>query len=248
MPKLVHTLFLTLQLTKIVCGFSWNAQKALHPHRAAYDGQTDEIDAAPPPRYRFKSDNIYSVALQELESLESQPLCHRIAARLLVNNCHLLHGQDETVELANTGRLTRDFIDSYAAGLAICDLERGSFVIPRECAKFREPALTKIEVGKTPYLHVSTVEIDKCLEGLAQSDSSWNTWISYRHKAVRFCEVAKSDNDKGEIAGLTISAAQAIKTDTSSPFIHTSLPNIFKTTFNDTTQMIHEAHDLQTAH
>ncbi|KAH8712705.1 hypothetical protein HC256_005880 [Beauveria bassiana] len=196
MPKLVHALFFTLQLTRIVSGFSWNAQKALHPHQAAYDGQTDEIDTAPPPRDRFKSDNIYSVALQELENLESQPLCHRIAARLLVNNCHLLHGQDETVELANTGRLTRDFIDSYAAGLAICDLERGSFVIPRECAKFREPALTKIEVGKTPHLHVSTVEIDKCLEGLAQSDSSWNTWISYRHKAVRFCEVAKSDNDK----------------------------------------------------
>ncbi|KAM3484297.1 hypothetical protein MY8738_002289 [Beauveria namnaoensis] len=196
MPKLVHTLFFTLQLTRIVSGFSWNAQKALHPHQAAYDGQTDEIDTAAPPRYRFKSDDIYSVALQELESLESQPLCHRIAARLLVNNCHLLHGQDETVELANTGRLTRDFIDSYAAGLAICDLERGSFLIPRECAKFREPALTKIEVGKTPHLHVSTVEIDKCLEGLAQSDSSWNTWISYRHKAVRFCEVAKSDNDK----------------------------------------------------
>ncbi|KAM0668927.1 hypothetical protein ACQRIU_002489 [Beauveria bassiana] len=196
MPKLGHTLFFTLQLTRIVSGFSWNAQKALHPHQAAYDGQTDEIDTAAPPRYRFKSDDIYSVALQELESLESQPLCHRIAARLLVNNCHLLHGQDETVELANTERLTRDFIDSYAAGLAICDLERGSFVIPRECAKFREPALTKIKVGKTPHLHVSTVEIDKCLEGLAQSDSSWNTWISYRHKAVRFCEVAKSDNDK----------------------------------------------------
>ncbi|OAA46443.1 Nuclear fusion protein, KAR5 [Beauveria brongniartii RCEF 3172] len=460
MAKLVHTLFFTLQLTKIVSGFSWNAQKALHSaHRAAYNGHTDEIDTAWPPRYRLQSDNIYSVALQELESLESQPLCHQIAARLLVNNCHLLHGQDETVELANTGRLTRDFIDSYAAGLAICDLERGSFVIPRECAKFREPALTKIEVGKTPHLHVSTVEIDKCLEGLAQSDSSWNTWISYRHKAVRFCEIAKSDNEKdstihlhkkiteimerfsekvevqveeqlrrvdhlmqrtteaadsllphaetlksqldglgrvlneqlmtvsreqqsalevqsglddatqlrnivnvllesirenqvqiviehsnalqtvrketlqgvetmiatiataasssvrlqtqleetelradkvmekqntlekepykvlnlrliestalfyagpagagghtllapsiarnllllglGEIAGLTISATQAIKTDTSIPFIHTSLPNFFKTTFNDTTQMIQEAHDPQTAH
>ncbi|KAM3440887.1 hypothetical protein NHJ13734_003097 [Beauveria thailandica] len=197
MAKLVHTFFFTLQLTKIVSGFSWNAQKALHPaHRAAYDGHTDEVDAARPPIYRLRSDNIYSIALQELESLESQPLCHQIAARLLVNNCHLLHGQDETVELANTGRLTRDFIDSYAAGLAICDLERGSFVIPRDCAKFREPALAKIEVGKTPHLHVSTAEIDKCLEGLAQSDSSWNTWISYRHKAVRFCEIAKSDNDK----------------------------------------------------
>ncbi|KAJ6787373.1 hypothetical protein PWT90_06301 [Aphanocladium album] len=168
----------------------------LAAHHATYDGNVDEVDAIPLPNYRMNSDSIYASALQELESLESQPLCHRIAARLLVNNCHLLHGQDETVELADSGRLTRDFIDSYAAGLAICDLERGSFVIPRDCANFREPALAKIQIANSPYLHVSTVEIDNCLEGLAQSDSSWNTWISYRHKAVRFCELAKIENEK----------------------------------------------------
>ncbi|EGX92639.1 nuclear membrane fusion protein Kar5, putative [Cordyceps militaris CM01] len=154
------------------------------------------MGAIPLPIHQTNSDNFYASALKELESLESQPLCHRIAARLLVNNCHLLHGQDETAELANTGRLTRDFVDSYAAGLALCDLERGNFVIPSECTKFREQALSRIEIAQTPRLHVSTVEIDKCLEGLAQSDSSWNTWISYRHKAVRFCEIAKSDSDK----------------------------------------------------
>ncbi len=169
-----------------------------------YDGRGDEVDAIPLPSHRLQSDNLYAAALKELESLESQPLCHRIAARLLVNNCHLLHGHDETVELADTGRLTRDFVDSYAAGLAICDLERGSFAIPRECTKFREPTLANLEVAKTPHLHVSTIEIDKCLEGLAQSDSSWNTWISYRHKAVRFCEIAKSDNEKGAFGRLAL--------------------------------------------
>ncbi|OAQ99455.1 hypothetical protein LLEC1_03971, partial [Akanthomyces lecanii] len=176
-------------------------------HRPSYDGQADEANAILLPNKRLHSDNLYTTALKELESLESEPLCHRIAARLLVNNCHLLHDQDETAELADTGRLTRDFIDSYAASLAICDLERGSFAIPRECSKFREPALSKVEVAKTPRLHVSTVEIDKCLEGLAQSDSSWNTWISYRHKAVRFCEIAKSDNDKGALKTYLLLAA-----------------------------------------
>lgn len=166
-------------------------------HHPTYDTHADEVDAIPLPNRRPLSDTTYASALQELESLESQPLCHRIAARLLVNNCHLLHGQDETIELADSGRLTRDFIDAYAAGLAICDLERGSFAIPRQCAKFREPALANVQIAKTPYLHVSTVEIDNCLQGLAQSDSSWNTWISYRHKAVRFCEIAKTDNEKG---------------------------------------------------
>ncbi|KAJ4158691.1 uncharacterized protein LMH87_009207 [Akanthomyces muscarius] len=194
-----------------VAGFSWNAHKALHPHRPPCDGRADEANAIPLPSNRLHSDNLYTTALKELGSLETQPLCHRIAARLLVNNCHLLHGQDETAELADTGRLTRDFIDSYAASLAICDLERGSFAIPRECSKFREPALSKVEVAKTPHLHVSTVEIDKCLEGLAQSDSSWTTWISYRHKAVRFCEIAKSDNEKDSTIHLYKKVTEIIK-------------------------------------
>jgi hypothetical protein len=141
--------------------------------------------------------NMFTMALNELQELESEPLCHRIAARLLVNNCHLLDGQDEATVHLDSGRAARDFVDSYAASLAICDLERGSFAIPSNCFKFREPALAALPVPKHPHLHVSTPEIDNCLEGLAQSDSAWNTWVSYRHKALRFCEVARAENEKG---------------------------------------------------
>lgn len=141
--------------------------------------------------------NMFSMALEELQDLESEPLCHRIAARLLVNNCHLLDGQDEATIHLDSGRATRDFVDSYAASLAICDLERGSFAIPPSCYKFREPTLAALSVPKHPHLHVTTPEIDSCLEGLAQSDSAWNTWVSYRHKTLRFCEVARAENEKG---------------------------------------------------
>ncbi|KAH7151823.1 hypothetical protein B0J13DRAFT_619442 [Dactylonectria estremocensis] len=142
--------------------------------------------------------NMYTVAFRELQELESEPLCHRIAARLLVNNCHLLDGQDEATIHMDSGRAARDFVDSYAASLAICDLERGSFVIPLSCSKFREAALTALPVSNKPQLHVSTPEIDSCLEGLAQSDSAWNTWVSYRHKTLRFCEAARADNENAQ--------------------------------------------------
>lgn len=141
--------------------------------------------------------NMFTMALAELQDLESEPLCHRIAAQQLVNNCHLLDGQDEATIHLDSGRAARDFVDSYAASLAICDLERGSFVIPSSCLKFRESTLASLPVPKHPQLHVSTSEIDNCLEGLAQSDSAWNTWVSYRHKALRFCEVARAENEKG---------------------------------------------------
>jgi len=142
--------------------------------------------------------NIYAVAIKELEELQSEPLCHRIAAKLLVNDCQMLDGKDEATVLTDSGRQVRDFVDFYAASLAICDLERGGFFIPTGCAKFREEALSAVPVPRKPGLHVSSKEIDVCLNGLAKSDSAWNTWISYRHKALRFCEAARADNEKGE--------------------------------------------------
>ena len=141
--------------------------------------------------------NIYAVALSELQELESQPLCHRVAARLLVNNCQLVDGKDEATILTDSGRQVRDFVDAYAASLAICDLERGSFSIPKECAKFREPSLSQIAIRHEPQLHVSPGEIGRCLSALAASDAAWSTWVSYRHKALRFCEAARADNEKG---------------------------------------------------
>jgi hypothetical protein len=140
----------------------------------------------------------YELALVELQQLEAEPLCHRTAARLLVNNCQLLAGKDEATVLTDSGRQIRDFVDSYAASLAICDLERGSFNIPTECAGLRESTLVKLPSPTTAHLHITSREIDGCLSGLGSSDSAWNTWVSYKHKALRFCEAARADHEKGE--------------------------------------------------
>jgi len=149
----------------------------------------------------------FAVALDELQGLESEPFCHRVAARLLVNNCQLIDGKDEATILTDSGRQVRDFVDSYAASLAICDLERGSFVIPRECAKFRENSLSQIAIRSHPQLHVSEKEISFCLAALAASDAAWSTWVSYRHKALRFCEAARGDNQKGKASSCQSSTA-----------------------------------------
>ncbi|KAK6211071.1 nuclear membrane fusion protein Kar5 [Colletotrichum tabaci] len=149
-------------------------------------------------RDKSRLSSVFDVAMQELQDLESEPLCHRIAARLLVNNCQLLDGKDDATVLIDSGRQVRDFVDSYAASLAICDLERGSFVIPSGCTPFREYSLVSLPDSTIPRLHVSPQQIDSCLSGLAKSDSAWNTWVSYRHKALRFCEAARADNDKAQ--------------------------------------------------
>jgi hypothetical protein len=181
-------LFLFLTFSPPVLSFSWGKESRVRP-----PPQSPSELLQPSSKLR----DVYTVALNELKELEAQPLCHRVAARLLVNNCHFLDGKDEATILTDSGRQLRDFVDSYAASLAICDLERGSFDIPHQCAKFRESTLSHIAVREEAYMHVTSKEIDMCLSALGVSDSAWNTWVSYRHKALRFCEAARADNEKG---------------------------------------------------
>ncbi|KAK1759586.1 nuclear fusion protein KAR5 [Echria macrotheca] len=185
--KLQVTLSLLALFISLTHAFSWRAEKKPAQDKPSSLSNRD-----------LHLQNIFTVALNELQELESEPLCHRVAARLLVNNCQLIDGKDEATILTDSGRQVRDFVDSYAASLAICDLERGSFVIPRECAKFRENSLSQIAIRSHPQLHVSPNEIGFCLSALAASDAAWSTWISYRHKALRFCEAARGDNERAQ--------------------------------------------------
>lgn len=155
---------------------------------------------------------IYQIALHELQELEAEPLCHRVAARLLVNNCQLLDGKDEATVLTDSGREARDFVDAYAASLAICDLEKGSFHIPSACAAFREPVLSTLPLLRdAAQLHVSPAQIKACLTGLGDSASAWNTWVSYSHKAVRFCEAARADHEKSKFSCLCAGAGDKFR-------------------------------------
>ncbi|KAK4111440.1 hypothetical protein N656DRAFT_769502 [Canariomyces notabilis] len=179
-----HVLVLAL-LVSCINGFSWGGDK-----RAA--------EFVPVSKQNSRLSNVYASALSELQELESEPLCHRVAARLLVNNCQVLDGKDEATVLTDSGRQVRDFVDSYAASLAICDLERGGFAIPADCAKFREPALSLLVIRNEPRLHVSLKEIKQCLSALGTSDAAWSTWVSYRHKALGFCQAARADIEKDQ--------------------------------------------------
>lgn len=188
---------LLLASCDLAAAFGWTREtRARLPKREDF-GLKSDLSASQILRTGQRTLNTYETALEELRQLESEPLCHRTAARLLVNNCQLLEGKDEATVLTDSGRQVRDFVDAYAASLAICDLERGSFIIPHECDKFRESVLVQLTLQDSSYLHVSSGDIDSCLSGLGASDSAWNTWVSYRHKALRFCEAARAENEKG---------------------------------------------------
>ncbi|KAL1880583.1 hypothetical protein VTK73DRAFT_5388 [Phialemonium thermophilum] len=187
-PSLYFALGLLLSFIQPSTTLSWGSSERIRP----LDNLSQILQAS------HRVSDVYAIALTELQELESEPLCHRVAARLLVNNCQLLDGKDEATVLTDSGSQLRDFIDSYAASLAICDLERGRFAIPAECCEFRDTALSRVSISSEATLHVTSEDIDRCLSALGTSDAAWNTWVSYRHKALRFCEAARIDNERAQ--------------------------------------------------
>ncbi|KAK2074579.1 hypothetical protein P8C59_008774 [Phyllachora maydis] len=194
-------LVMGLKLILLICflvapaygAFSWGIQ----------DKMTD-LDHPKAPKAaatlfkRPKSPRFYESALKELQELESKPFCNRIATKLLVDNCQLIDGKDEDSILQDSGRYIRDFVDAYGAALAICELERGTFTIPKQCAKLQEPALAKLALHQEPQLHMNTAEILDCLTALAMDHSTWNTWLHFRGQAVMYCHASRVDNEKAQ--------------------------------------------------
>ncbi|KIH89587.1 hypothetical protein SPBR_07014 [Sporothrix brasiliensis 5110] len=193
--KLLATLLVSCNLLPSVTAIPWISTEPGKPDRDAHPSLA-RISPSDLLQAGATRSALYQAALTELQELEAEPLCHRVAARLLVNNCQILEGKDDATVLTDSGRRARDFVDSYAASLAICDLERASFSIPPACEPFREPTLSRTPLSDTAQLHVPEAQIRACLAGLGESPSAWNTWVSYSHKAVRFCEAARADHEK----------------------------------------------------
>jgi hypothetical protein len=107
----------------------------------------------------------------ELKRLEEKPLCHRIAAQMLMKNCAGLEGINEQDYEFYSGRVQRHQVESFAASLALCDMERGNMDIPDACSPFQLPALLRALEDGQGHLQVSAEQVGACLTGLAQDHS-----------------------------------------------------------------------------
>ncbi|KAH8816172.1 hypothetical protein F5884DRAFT_775233 [Xylogone sp. PMI_703] len=151
---------------------------------------------------KMRKAEIYTKAVMELKRLENEPLCHRTATKVLLNNCQDLEEiNEENYELHST-RLQRQHVESFALSLAICDLERIKFAIPSSCEPFGSVALGLASEGEQSGLRVSSEQVGQCLEALGRDHTYWITWTSYRDKALLFCRAARIDIDKDQIISL----------------------------------------------
>jgi hypothetical protein len=142
---------------------------------------------------------IYSNAIIELKRLEEEPLCHRMAAQLLINNCRGLEDIDEHNYDALKSHLQRSHVESFACSLAICDMERARSPIPKQCSQYASSSLLRVVRAVNSKLKVSPEQVEDCLNALTDNPNHWNTWLSYRDKALLFCRAARIDIERGLI-------------------------------------------------
>lgn len=132
----------------------------------------------------------------EIKRLEEKPICHRMAAQLLVKNCQGMKDLDVLEYQTTAERMQRHHVESFAASLAMCDMERARFEIPISCQAFRSNALEDAMRGNGK-LEVTQGDVSSCLHALGKDHSHWSTWLSYRDTSLLLCRGANVDTGKG---------------------------------------------------
>ncbi|CZR51965.1 uncharacterized protein PAC_01842 [Phialocephala subalpina] len=148
--------------------------------------------------FKAHKPEVYTKALMELKRLEQEPICHRTAAQLLMNNCRGIEENDASENQWGSSHLQRHHVESFANGLTMCDAERAKWAIPEACFPFESSALYRASRDKHSRLDVSHHQVGDCIEALGRESSHWTTWINAREKAVTICRAARLDIEKDQ--------------------------------------------------
>lgn len=99
---------------------------------------------------------------------------------------------------SHAGDRLQDYIDSFAASLAICDLQAADANIPSLCDLFQEQTLQSIIISSnTQGLHASREQVGHCLKGLHSDQNSWVSFNGNKETANSLCRTAKDDIARG---------------------------------------------------
>ncbi|RDL37174.1 Uncharacterized protein BP5553_04607 [Venustampulla echinocandica] len=141
----------------------------------------------------------YAKAMLELKRLEDEPLCHRLAAQLLMNTCRNLQDITEQTLEFTTARLQRNHVESFAAALTLCDMEDVGWEVPEQCYALSSTAMQQVVENNEDTLLVPPNQVQVCLTTLSQDHTHWMTWLHRRDSALLFCRAASIDMDKDQL-------------------------------------------------
>ena len=135
----------------------------------------------------------------ELKRLEEEPICHRLAAHLLMNTCRGLQDINEQTLQSTKARIQRNHVESFAAALTLCDMEGVNWDIPDSCLPLSSMAMHRTIQDSKSTLIVAPAQVQACLTTLSQDHTHWMTWLHRRDSALLFCRAASIDMDKDQM-------------------------------------------------
>ncbi|CZT45916.1 uncharacterized protein RSE6_06273 [Rhynchosporium secalis] len=141
---------------------------------------------------KVRKPEFYNEALIRLERLEDQPLCHRVAAQLLMKNCRGLDGIDKQTYQLNSDHVQKHHIEAFTASLTVCEMEEVSFSVPEACSPFSSASIFyhAREIG---HLNVSREQTVDCKTAIHQNPSNQHIWSNFVTSATVFCRAARSE-------------------------------------------------------
>ncbi|KAJ5646926.1 hypothetical protein N7490_003298 [Penicillium lividum] len=156
-----------------------------------------------------QQDGIFSQAVQILDSMNSSPSCHRIAATKLVTSCQQMGGKDPK---------SRDEYESldqtrsiYAARLAICELEGAGSSTPSQCRSLTAPPvdtksrflfMAKAKPSDSGVAEYPKEVLELCLKTLESRPQWWTSYSNNRQNAMVICQAARMETEKDELLNL----------------------------------------------
>ncbi|KAL3470755.1 hypothetical protein BJX99DRAFT_41406 [Aspergillus californicus] len=151
-------------------------------------------------------DDLFTQAIDLIESINSSPSCNRIAAKKLVTSCKSMGRKLDPSE-SNTP-LDLDHVRSlYAARLAVCELRGAGAPVSSDChdvnALPSQKGFSRFFSNQNLELSDDNPAVKKalqsCLKSLESRPQSWISYSNSRQNAVIICQAHRAENEREEI-------------------------------------------------
>ncbi|EEH38427.2 hypothetical protein PAAG_08154 [Paracoccidioides lutzii Pb01] len=138
---------------------------------------------------------VFSSAIELLNSMKSSPSCNRMAATNLILSCQSIRGDDGNQKEALSDSL--DNVKSlFAARLAVCELIGAGATIPEQCSPIFTSRKTHLHLEEENIIQLS--QLEPCLKSLESRPQWWTSYSNSRQNAAVMCQAARAEIEREE--------------------------------------------------
>lgn len=154
-----------------------------------------------------KHNELFTKALQLLETLNSSSSCNKLAATKLVSSCKSIGRNAESTGGSDTYLTLESVRSLYAARLAICELREAGIPTPSACRSVdhfqpprrglwgRHPRNSFV----TDFDNMAKSDFEPCIRVLESRPQWWTSYSNSKQNAVIICQASRIEIDKEDI-------------------------------------------------